>query len=167
MRQLGSNYKNSFLKLNSYRYFLPSANRLIVHGELPKTSDEIDVFNMNQFTELLNRRQFDEAFGELLNYVNSCSSQYKTDVFEFKSFLGNVIFNITILLGRLDPAMKKLDETKYAYFKSIGESSHVNEAAAILQAFINEVNDVVQVRGAASSNPNMTLLLQFYSGELC
>ncbi|MGG1638565.1 response regulator transcription factor [Paenibacillus sp. NRS-1760] len=161
LRQLGSNYKNSFLKLNSYRYFLPSANRLIVHGELPKTSDEIDVFNMNQFTELLNRRQFDEAFGELLNYVNSRSSQYKTDVFEFKSFLGNVIFNITILLGRLDPAMKKLDETKYAYFKSIGESSHVNEAAALLQAFINEVNDVFQVRGAASSNPNMTLLLQF------
>ncbi|WP_054027767.1 response regulator transcription factor [Bacillus sp. FJAT-28004] len=161
LRQLSTNYKDSFLKLNSYRYFLPLSNRLIIHGELPKTSDEIDIFNMNHFTELLNRRQFDEAFGELLEYVDGRSSQYKTDVFEFKSFLGNVIFNITILLGRQDPRMKKLDETKYAYFKSIGESSHVSEAAALLQTFISEVNDVIQLRGAASSNPNMTQLLQF------
>jgi len=161
IRQLGANYKDSFLKINAYRYFLPISHRLIVHGDLPNTSDKMDVFNMNEFTELLNRRQYDEAFGELLDYVNGRSSQYKTDVFEFKSFLGNVIFNITILLGRQDPGMKKLDETKYAYFKSIGESTHVTEAAALLQTFIHEVNEVIQSRGAASSNPNMTQLLQF------
>ncbi|WP_169088917.1 response regulator transcription factor [Paenibacillus sp. PL91] len=161
LRELGANYKDSFLKINAYRYFLPASQHLIVHGELPAANGEARPFNMTSFTELMNRRQFEEAFTMLLEHVNALASQYKTDVFEFKSFLGNVIFNITILLGRLESNMKKLDDAKYAYFKSIGESMHVSEALSLLHSFIAEASDVIQSRGASGSNPNMVQLLHF------
>ncbi|OBZ17864.1 response regulator transcription factor [Bacillus sp. FJAT-26390] len=159
--ELGANYKDSFLKINAYRYFLPASQHLIVHGELPRATEEARPFNMNHFTEQMNRRQFEEAFGMLLDHVRVLASHYTTDVFEFKSFLGNVIFNITILLGRLESNMKKLDEAKYAYFKSIGESTHVSEALGLLHSFIAEASAVIESRGAASGNPNMTQLLHF------
>lgn len=161
LSQLGMYYKERFLKMNAYRFFLPESQQLIVFDELPKNTDEEWNFNMNHFSELMNRRQFDEAFGKLLEHVNGLVSQYKTDVFEFKSFVGNVIFNITILLGRLESDMKKLEESKYKYFKLIGDTTHASEAVALLNAFIDEANDVIGKRGAAGSNSNMTQLLHF------
>ncbi|OMF37116.1 two-component system response regulator [Paenibacillus sp. FSL H8-0548] len=159
LSQLGVCYKESFLKLNAYRFFLPEAQRLIMHEELPFITEEARSFNMNDFSELMNRRQFDKAFGGLLAYVQA--SHYQTDVFEFKSFLGNVIFNITILLGRLESDNKILEEAKYAYFKSIGETTHVSQAISQLESFIAKANEVIRARGAAGSNSSMTQLLQY------
>ena len=92
LRQLHINYNMSFLKINAYRFFLPSSSNLIIFGELPKHAEEEAKFNMTRFTEQMNRQQFDEAFHELMAYVYAASSHYKTDVFEFKSFLGNLHF---------------------------------------------------------------------------
>ena len=50
------------------------------------------------------------------------------------------IFNITILLGRLEADMKSLEEAKYTYFKSISEAAHVSEAIRLLETFIEEAN---------------------------
>ncbi|MDQ8737298.1 response regulator transcription factor [Paenibacillus sp. LHD-38] len=161
LRQLALYYKDRFLKMNAYRFFLPESQHLIVYNELSKSTDEIQSFNMNHFTELMNRRQFVDAFGKLLEHVNGLARNYKTDVFEFKSFVSNVIFNITILLGRLESDIKKLEESKYKYFKLIGESTHASETITLLNAFINEANDVIKKRGAAGSNSNMTQLLHF------
>jgi len=161
LRQLGTNYKDSFLKINAYRYFLPASTPLIVHSELPAAADEELKFNMNRFTELMSRRQFEEAFDELRQYVHRSSTQYKTDVYAFKSFLGNIIFNITIMLARHDMEMKKLEEAKYAYFKSISESKHVSGAMSLLETFISEANAVIESKRTAGGNPNMALLLEY------
>lgn len=161
LRQLGMNFREGFLKINAYRFFLPTSNNLIVYGELPKQSEEVAKFNMTRFTEQMNRQQFEEAFQELLRYVQAASNHYQTDVFEFKSFLGNIIFNITIVLGRLELDMKNLEEAKYAYFKSIGEASHVSEAIRLLETFIQETNAVIKTKRSMGGNPNMTMLLDY------
>ena len=93
--------------------------------------------------------------------MQTASNHYKTDVFEFKSFLGNIIFNITILFGRLELDMKNLEEAKYAYFKSIGEASHVSEAIRLLETFIEETNAVIKTKRSTGGNPNMTMLLDY------
>ncbi len=161
LSQLGTFYKEGFLKLNAYRFFLPQSQHFILQSELPPIGEESVQFNMNDFTERMNRRQYEEAFSELLADVQAKASRYSTDVFEFKSFLGNVIFNITILLGRQDSDVKHLEEAKYAYFKSIGETTHASEAIKLLQSFIAKADEVIQKRGTAGSNANMTQLLHF------
>ncbi|CAM4466544.1 two-component system response regulator YesN [Paenibacillus endophyticus] len=161
VKELGSNYKEQFIRINLYQFFLPLSQHLIIYDELPSITNELQPFNMNQFTELMNRRQFDTAFGELLEHVNRLAANYQTDVFEFKSFVGNVIFNITILLSRLDSDMKKLEESKYSYFKQIGEAGHASSAIALLHSFIAEANDVIEKRSVTGSNSNMTQLLLF------
>ncbi|WP_138752072.1 response regulator transcription factor [Paenibacillus sinopodophylli] len=161
LEELSASFKEQYLTLSSYRFFLPISQHLIVYNELPPNDGEVESFNMNHFSELMSRRQFDEAFEALIEHVNSLAAHYKTDVFEFKSFVGNVIFNITILLSRLDSDMKKLEEAKYTYFKQIGEANHANEAISLLHAFLSEANDVIEKRSAAGSNSNMTQLLLF------
>lgn len=160
LRQLEPNYRDSFLKISAYRFFLPQSNHLIMANELPKVSEEALKFDMARLSEQMNRQKFDEAFRELLEYVNTASRHYKTDVFEFKSFLGNVIFNITIFLGRLVSDMNNLEEAKYAYFKAIGDASHVSETLRLLNAFIEEANLVIKSR-ANGANSNMTMLLDY------
>ena len=82
---------------------------------------EEDKFDMPRFSEQLNRQQFEEAFSELLAYVQGAPHHYKKDVFEFKSFFSNVIFNMTIVVGRLELDTENLEEAKYAISKRLAK----------------------------------------------
>ncbi|MCL6606090.1 MAG: response regulator transcription factor [Paenibacillus sp.] len=150
-------YNNSYLKLLQYRFFLPD-KVLLIHEELPKLKDESDKFNLSHFTEQIKRLQLEEAFADLRQYVASLSMHYESDVFEFKSFLGNIIFNVTNQLSHI----KALEEDKYAMFRAIDEAQDVDETTHVLESFMSNVIQHTSASGGPqASNANMNRLLEY------
>jgi two-component system response regulator YesN len=159
-QHLGTMYKESLVKLIEFQFYFP-AHRLLIQSELPELQDKISQFNLNQFTDDFKRGQFDTALQRLREHLKSSSQNYRMEVFEFKSFLGNIIFNITILLGNMDYEIKELEETKYACFKSIDESKDVSAAIHTLEAFIEKVNQCIASKQNQVSHTNMKRLLEY------
>ncbi|ANY70141.1 hypothetical protein BBD42_29300 [Paenibacillus sp. BIHB 4019] len=162
--EVGDHFKLHFLKMSDYRFFLADPDRLLIAGELPYMPPVEDKFDLPRFSEQLSKQQFESAFSELLAYVQGASHFYKKDVFEFKSFLSNVIFNMTIVLGRLEVDASHLEEAKYRYFKEIGDAAHISEAIVLMEAFVSDAEAVLATRKQGAGNPNMAMLLA-YIGE--
>ncbi|WP_042166382.1 response regulator transcription factor [Paenibacillus gorillae] len=158
--ELGNIYKQSLLKLMDYHFYFPG-KRLLVYNNLPETPQGIEPFNLNQFTEEFKREHFDAAFNYLKEHVQAITTNYMTDVFEFKSFLGNLIFNITVLLGNMDYNIQQLEGKKYFYFKAVEDARHADEAAEVLNAFIEEAKQCILDRVEQSGNVNMRRLLDY------
>lgn len=158
--QVGIVYKESLLKLLQYRFYFPDRG-LLIQRELPKPSPKCDIFNLNGFTEEFKRERFDSAFGYLQEHVMTLSGCYTMDVFELKSFLGNIIFNITVLLGNMDYDNKELEDAKYSYFKSIDEARQAGEAVEQLNRFIAEANKCITSKINQPGNQNMKKLLEY------
>lgn len=157
--QLGHIYRDNLVKLNEYRFYFPGSS-LIIHSELPVPTG-VDVrFDMTRFTEQMNRQHFESAFSDLQEYVLAVSGNYKADVFELKSFLSNIIFNIIIMLGQMKHDVRDLEEAKYSYFKSIDESKHIQEAVSLLNKFIGVAVERIE-RKRSEGNPNMVMLLDY------
>lgn len=157
--QVGAVYRDNLMKLNEYRFYFPNQN-LIIHSELPVPTGGDVKFDMPKFTEDMNKNQFGAAFQSIRDYIAAVSGNYKADVFGFKSFLGNIIFNMTVTLGQKGYDVKDLDEAKYGYFKSIDESQHVGEATGLLDSFIAEASERIESK-LQSGNPNMMMLLDY------
>ncbi|WP_410511719.1 response regulator transcription factor [Paenibacillus sp. BR2-3] len=150
-------YQDSYLKLLQYRFFFPE-KVLLIHDELPKPEGDSDKFNLSHFTEQIKRLQLEEAFTDLRQHVTSLSLHYESDVFQFKSFLGNIIFNVTNQFSHI----KALEESKYALFRAIDEAQDVDEAVLILESFMNKViQHTFTSSGLQASNANMKRLLEY------
>lgn len=158
--QLGTVYKESLLKLLSYGFYLPD-KRLIVERELPRPAPTVGKFQLDRFADGLKRGRFDATWQQLKDHVIALTGCYAMDVFEYKSFLSNVIFNITVLLGNMNYDVKKLDQVKYAYFNGISQSRHAQEAAETLFAFIAEAENAIGVSLQPSGGGNMKKLLEY------
>lgn len=150
-------YQESHLKLQQYRFFFPD-QVLLIHNELPAQGAEPEKFNLTQFTEQLKRLQLEEAFTDLRQYVTALSLHYESDIFQFKSFLGNIIFNVTNQFSQI----KDLEEQKYAMFRAIDEAQFADEALGILESFLDLVLEQIAFQShSPSSNANMKKLLDF------
>src|SRR5690606_19305957 len=88
--QLGEVLRGQLFKLFDYGYYLPD-ERYLTFDRLPKPLPA-EKFQLSRFTEEMKRGQFEAAFDLLRNHVASLSSAYTLDVFEYKSFLSNMIF---------------------------------------------------------------------------
>ncbi|GGG11225.1 response regulator transcription factor [Paenibacillus abyssi] len=158
--ELGAVYKEGLLKLLQYSFYFPD-RRLIVHNEIPVPAPQAVKFNLNRFTEELKRSQFDVAFGELKQHVAAMTASYTTDIFEFKSFLSNIIFNVTVLLGNMDYDVKELEKARYKYFNSIDESRNADEAASQLFDFITAAQNCICSSASHAGGANMKMLLEY------
>lgn len=159
--QLRAAYRDSLLKLLEYRFFLP-VDIVLIHSELPKIQKQAGSFPLNSFMELVRRLQLEQAFEELRQYVRSQELDYTADVFEFKSLISNIIFNLIHLLGSMHYEVKKLDEAKYAYFKIIDQARHLEELVRLLDEFQRLTQQCVYAMGDGSGgNPSMKLLLDY------
>lgn len=157
LSELAAVYQESDLKRKQYRFFLPD-QVLLVQGELPLREAQLPKFNLTQFTEQLKRQQLEEAFGDLHQHVDALSRQYDGDVFQFKSFLGNIIFNVTNQFSHLG----ELEEGKYGLFRAIDEAGSADEAVRILDHFLARVMELTSSAALTpGSNANMTKLLQY------
>lgn len=159
--ELYQQYHQMFLKMCAYRYYLPLNTTLIVRNELPKIHREGKEFNMFEFTVLMQQRRFEQALEELFEYVKVASVDYEKDVFAFKTLIGNIIFNITIILGKLEMDTTQLESKKYNYFRAINESTHVSIAVKQLHEFIDEMNVTLALNKPVGGNPNMTMILSY------
>ncbi|AZK48439.1 response regulator transcription factor [Paenibacillus lentus] len=159
--QLGDIYHDSWLKLLQYRFFLPQ-KALLMPSELPPVEEARD-FPLQSFMEQIRRLQLKEAFRELGQFVQQHTSAYKAEVFEFKSLIGNILFNAIHMLGSLNLNVTELDEAKYAYFKAIDEARHVSDIEALLEEFRRQAEECVQAvqQSQQGGNPSMKLLLDY------
>ncbi|WP_224726472.1 response regulator transcription factor [Paenibacillus vietnamensis] len=160
LNRLGSVYRSSLLKLMDYSFYFPEKS-LLFYNELPASKPAAESFNLNRFTEEFKRGRFESAFGYLREHVQAMAGSYETDVFEFKSVLGNLIFNITVLLSNMEYGVKELEKNKYAYFKAIEEARYADEAIARLNEFIAEAENCIAEKAAQSGNANMKKLLDY------
>ncbi|GIP30008.1 DNA-binding response regulator [Paenibacillus sp. J23TS9] len=160
LEQIGSVYSDSLLALLRYRFFLPAGTAL-THSKLP-AAETADVFALQPFMEQVRRLQLDEAFGELREHIRLQSLDYTSDVYEFKSFIGNMIFNVIHLLGSMNYDMKQLDEAKYSYFKAIDDAGHISDIQRIVDDFQEQVQLHLQPpKASAAEHSSMKLLLDY------
>lgn len=157
--QIGNIYKESIVKLLQYRFYFPGIP-LLMEKNLPEQA-KCDNFNLDWFTGEFKRKHFDSAFHYLQDHVTALSGCYQTDVFEYKAFFGNIIFNITILLGNMDYDVGELENAKYSYFKSIDQTLTAGEAVEQLNRFIVEVNKCIFTVQSQPENLNMKKLMEY------
>ncbi|EHS59868.1 response regulator transcription factor [Paenibacillus sp. Aloe-11] len=153
-------YQDELPKLLSYRFYFPET-ALLMEDELPQPVQVNSSFNLKQFTEEMKREHFDAAFQDLRSYVAAMSRNYNSTAFEFKSLLGNIVFNITILLGNQGYDMKELDAAKYSYFKTINDAPHVHEAVRLLETFLEEANRQIMAKTQQGGSASMKKLLEY------
>ncbi len=158
--KVGQMYKHCLSKLLHYRFYFPN-QRLLCKQNLPVPPPTCDHFNLDWFTAELKREHFDAAFQYLQEHVKALSSCYMTEVYEYKAFFGNIIFNITILLSNMDYDVKELEDSKYSYFKAIDEANSAQELMAILEQYINEVSLAIFSVKNQPDNLNMKRMMEY------
>ncbi|PZD96678.1 DNA-binding response regulator [Paenibacillus sambharensis] len=160
LRELQHVYTESFKKLAGYRFFYPKQT-VLIHSEL-RAPGEADIrFNLNLFTDEMKRGHYDSAFAYLQAHVKALAGNHTVDVFEFKSLLGNLIFNITVLLGNLEVDTKELEEAKYSYLRGIEEADDAETATGLLTAFIGQVENCLSARQQNAGPSGMKKLLDY------
>ncbi|MCL6571691.1 MAG: response regulator transcription factor [Bacillus sp. (in: Bacteria)] len=158
--ELGNINKKSLLKLLDYQFYFPNVH-FFMKQDLPELIPKYENFNLDWFTSEFKRKHFDLAFQYLQDHVTKLSTCYTIDIYEYKAFFGNIIFNITILLGNMEFDTKELENTKYSYFKSIDEVRSAGEAVVLLASFIEEANKCIFTIQNEPHNQNMKNLLEY------
>ena len=156
---LGQVYHGNYLKLMRYGFFLKDRT-LIEYEHLPGLPDSPLEYDMGELLEQLKRKQYRKAFTGFLEYACLRSMDYRTDIFEFKSSLGNFIFNVATTLGKMKVETGSLENAKYDYFRKIDEARYAGEAIAVVEAFIREAQRAIGETNT-SVNPNMDRLLEY------
>lgn len=158
---MGIVYRDSLLPLLQYRFFLPQ-DTVLIPDELPEPLEEVKEFQLYIFTEYIRRFQFTEAFQQLTEYLDTQRLYYKSDVFEFKSFIGNIVFNVIHVISNINISLKSLEEEKYTYFKLIDEAQHMDDIESLLDSFHIQIEQSVHsAKDQHALNPSMKLLLDY------
>ena len=154
-------HDEGLVKMKKYLFYLPEQN-LFAYDNLPEENEKQANFDLNHFIEMFKDRLFNTAFAYLENHVADLAGRYSNDSFEFKSFLGNVIFNIIVLLDTLKYDNKEIEKKKYGYFSAINEAEHVHEALAQFNAFLEEVRtNILSLNKTADQANNIDKILAY------
>ncbi|OUS69789.1 two-component system response regulator [Paenibacillus sp. MY03] len=160
VKELRDVYNGSLTRLLGYAFYLPDMG-VLQEGKLPPPVLQTESFHLNRFTEDFKRGQFHQAFHYLRDHAKAMAGDYTTDVFAFKSFLGNLVFNITVLLGNMEYDARELEKDKYRHFKAIEDAKSASEALNCLDAFIAEAEACISDKAALPGNANMKKLLDY------
>ncbi|XJZ26761.1 response regulator [Bacillota bacterium Lsc_1132] len=133
--QIGEIYKESLVKLLDSRFYL-SELPLIMKENFPAEVPQCEKFNLEWFANEFKCKRFNSAFSYLNEYTGKLSSCYMMDIFEYKSFFINIIFNIITLLSNMEYDVKELETARYEYFQAIEEVKTAQEAGRIVDAFL-------------------------------
>ncbi|MFS0869779.1 response regulator transcription factor [Paenibacillus xylanilyticus] len=158
--QMGDVYRNHLIKLMEYRFYYEGRS-ILVYSELPPLHTAGYQFNVNMFLQHVKRNRTEAARDYLREHALTLGRDYIADVFEIKSFLGNLIFNVTITLADMDVQSSALEESKYTYFKNVDGASSLGEVMNVLDQFMLEVQECTAGDGGKRSDPNMKMLLEY------
>ncbi|WP_052404887.1 response regulator transcription factor [Bacillus rubiinfantis] len=159
LSQLGYVYKHSLADLVNCRFYFPDVQLLTASSIKP--SREPKHFNLEWFTGELKRKHFDIAFHYLEEHVSVISTCYTIDIYDYKAFFNNIIFNITILLSNMGYDVKDLEQSKYSYFRAVDEVQFAGEAVVILNGFIDKVRAIVRTENNQSDNQNLKKIMDY------
>ncbi|MBM7539869.1 response regulator transcription factor [Amphibacillus cookii] len=146
--------------LRSYRFYLKDQT-LFYYDHLPKPIIPEESFDLDYFTELLKHKKFESAFYKLDRYIGALQSFYTYDPDQLKSFLGNIIFNTTVLLSMLDYHMDQLEKDKYHYFNTINNATYFDEAIGSFTQYIAAVKAMISGKEKASQTGRIHQLLTY------
>ncbi|MGZ7440355.1 response regulator [Paenibacillus sp. TH7-28] len=159
VNRLEAVYREEWLQLLHYRFYFPD-RVLMLQDELPPAR-EPEVFDMKRLLADLKKERYAEAFGRLRDDAARAAGNYRTSPFEFKSFLGNAIFNMTVVITETNERLKELDDVKYAYFKAIDAAKDAGEAIARLNGFLEEAEKLTAAQSPPVGDGNMRMLLEY------
>ncbi len=159
LHALQSIYNNNLMMLENYQFYLD--DQVLIYDEIPKVGQSNPKFDLDYFIELFKREQFSAACEYLSRHVTTLTKQYTTDRVEFKSFLGNVMFNVIVLMGNMKYDTDQLEKDKYKYFSAINEAEHSSEAIATLQDFIAQVSQILSISNEGKDDLKMHRLLHY------
>lgn len=157
--QLGNVYSKQYERLKRYSFYLPTYS-VIEGGHLPALPARISAMDMAELIEGLKRKQFQKSFSSFLEHVHAKSLDYETDIFEFKSMLGNFIFNVTNTLSKLKFETAPLEKRKYDYFRHIDQAVYARDAIQFIEEFIQEAESITRETDT-STNPSFYRLLNY------
>ncbi|MDN3438366.1 response regulator transcription factor [Planococcus sp. APC 3900] len=154
-------HDEGFAKMKKYLFYLPEQN-VFVYDNLPEENEKQASFDLNHFIEMFKDRLFNTAFAYLENHVADLAGRYNNDSFEFKSFLGNIVFNIIVLLDAMKYDNKEIEQKKYGYFSAINDAEHVHEALAQFNAFLEEVRtNILSLNKTGEQENNIDKILAY------
>ncbi|UGB31945.1 response regulator transcription factor [Metabacillus sp. B2-18] len=158
--QIWLKYNEVIKKMLQYRFYFPETN-IVIEKNLLKETPKIVSFNLDKFTNDFKHERFDLAFSYLDEHVTALSSSFTTDIFEYKSFFGNVIFTISVLLSNLDFDVKNLENEKFSFFNKIDSAKTANGVVQQLQLFITKAKEVITTKKAQLGFSNFQLILDY------
>ncbi|MFD2215600.1 response regulator transcription factor [Metabacillus endolithicus] len=158
--QIWLKYNEVIKKMLQYRFYFPDTN-IVIEKNLLKETPKIVSFNLDKFTNDFKHERFDLAFSYLDEHVTVLSSSFTTDIFEYKSFFGNVIFTISVLLSNLDFDVKSLENEKFSFFNKIDSAKTASGVVQQLQLFITKAKEVITTKKAHSGFSNFQLILDY------
>ncbi|TXC89844.1 response regulator transcription factor [Metabacillus litoralis] len=158
--QIGNKYNSVIKKMLQYRFYFPEA-KLLTEKNQPKEVPPVASFNLDKFTNDFKHERFDAAFNYLNDHIKALSGGFTTDIFEFKSFFGNIIFNITILLSNMDYDVEELENAKFTLFNSIDEATSASAVVEQLEQFIEKAKKSILAKGNQSGGSNIKMILEY------
>ncbi|MFC0272871.1 response regulator [Metabacillus herbersteinensis] len=158
--QIGIKYNEVIKKMLQYRFYHPQS-KIMTEENLAIDVPPIASFNLDKFTNDFKHERFESAFGYLEDHITALSKSFTTDIFEYKSFFGNVIFNITILLSNMEYDVKKLENEKFNYFNSIDLSKTANDVVEQLHRFIEKAQQIILTKKTHTGHSNFQLMLDY------
>ncbi|MFZ3591115.1 response regulator transcription factor [Bacillus sp. DJP31] len=158
--QIGIKYNDVIKKMLEYRFYHPQS-KIVTEQNLSIDEPLLASFNLDKFTNDFKHKRFDSAFSYLEDHINALSKSSRMDIFEYKSFFGNVIFNITILLSNLDYDVKKLENERFTLFNSIDLAKTTIDVVEQLHRFIDKAQQIILTRKNHTGHSNFQLMLDY------
>lgn len=159
IRELKQHYQNDLKRLRDYQFYFPNQNFFMLK-ELPVITEESS-FELNHVIDLFKRFDFERAFVELNQYIQYISRKYTMDENDLKATLGNIIFNITILLEGLKFDLNKMQQDRYQYFAMLNEANDVEHVKGCFKSFLEEVRNLIYLQMNEHNQSNMPQLLNY------
>lgn len=158
--QLPTIYQEQLVTMRKYLFYLTD-HRVLRYDQLPyKFMSEV-AFDLNYFIELFKFKKVDESVYYLNKHIDYLAHDYTGDSGAFKSFLGNVIFNVMVVMDLLKYDTNEFEKDKYDYFNQINNAYTATEARTALDQFMFEIKAIINNADSKMQTTNMTLLLAY------
>ncbi len=144
--------------LRRYHFFL-SEQALLRFEALPPHEPCEKPFDLSVFLTLFKQGKYDVTLRYIDDYLNRVKQAYQSEPNEVKNLLGNIIFNMVVVLTEKTGSHEHFEQKKYQYFNAINHSTTLVEAYFHFQQFYNELTD--ERSKANETDDNLTKLLAY------
>lgn len=122
IRQIKSNYENSFLPLTEQQFYHKGA-RLFSEQDVSEVTPA-EPFDYKHFSEQLSMLQIQTAFSYLKTFVLNAAKKQSLPEFELKTLIQNALYNVITTLEGLSFNSSSLNALKHDYFDRLDQAHY-------------------------------------------